>query len=194
MQYATGPTSQYGLFRSTNDGTTFAKISGSGTGLPNGAVTSLVADPSNPSRFYAAIQQSNFVGATAVYVSNDTGATWTPVFTRTSSNGLITTTGDPTTITLAAGPNGSVAIAVSDLGKTGVTPFLAGVFLSSNQGTSWNQVTAAPNVVAGGQTPVNLHIAIDPNNANIVYLTGDAYQTCSQGTYVVQRASFPSQL
>ena len=190
LQYATGPTSQYGLFRSTNDGTTFAKISGSGTGLPNGAVTSLVADPSNPSRFYAAIQQSNFVGATAVYVSNDTGATWTPVFTRTSSNGLITTTGDPTTITLAAGPNGSVAIAVSDLGKTGVTPFLAGVFLSSNQGTSWNQVTAAPNVVAGGQTPVNLHIAIDPNNANIVYLTGDAYQTCSQGTTLCSVQAF----
>jgi autotransporter-associated beta strand protein len=33
-------------------------------------------------------------------------------------------------------------------------------------------------VVAGGQTPVNLHIAIDPTNANIVYLTGDAHETC----------------
>ena len=193
MQDATGPTSQYGLFRSTNDGTTFAENSGSGTGLPNGAVTSLVADPSNLSRAYAAIRQSNFVGATAVYVSNDTGATWTPVFTRTSSNGLITTTGDPTTITLAAGPNGSVAIAVSDLGKTGVTPFLAGISVS-NQGTSWNQITAAPNVVAGGQTPINLHIAIDPNNANIVYLTGDAYQTCSPGHDIMQRPSLPSQL
>ena len=33
-------------------------------------------------------------------------------------------------------------------------------------------------MVAGGQTPVNLHIAIDPTNANIVYLTGDAHETC----------------
>ena len=190
VQDATGSTSSYGLFRSTNDGSTFTKISGSGTGLPNGAVTSLVADPGNPSRFYAAIQQSNFKGATAVYVSDDTGATWAPVFTRTSSNGLISTTGDPTSITLAAGPNGSVAIAISDLRTTGVKPFLAGVFLSSNQGSTWNQLTAAPNVVPGGQTPVNLHIAIDPNNANIVYLTGDAYQTCTQGTTLCSVQAF----
>lgn len=190
VQNATGPTLAYGLFRSTDDGTSFNKISGSGTGLPNGAVTSLVADPSNPSRFYAAVQQSSFVGQTAVYVSNDTGATWTPIFTRANSNGLITTTGDPTSITLAAGPNGSVAIAISDLGTTNVKPFLAGVFLSSNLGTTWNQITAAPNAVPGGQAPVNLHIAIDPNNANILYLTGDAYQTCTQGTSLCSVQAF----
>ena len=93
-----------------------------GSGLPAGAVTSLVADPSNPSTFYAAVKNGANKGATAVYVSHDMGATWTSVFTAANSNGAITTTGDQTVITLAAGPNGSVAVAVSDLGILARSP------------------------------------------------------------------------
>ena len=130
------------------------------------------------STFYAAVKTGANKGATGVYISHDTGATWTPIFTSANSNGIITSGGDQTVITLAAGPHGSVAIAVSDLGHGATIPSLAGVFLSSNQGGTWNQVTAAPNVVAGGQTPVNLHIAIDPTNSNIIYLSGDAHETC----------------
>ena len=167
------PTAGYGLFRSTDGGATFSLVSGSGAGLPNGAVTSLVADPNDPTTFYAAVKNGANKNATAVYVSHNTGASWTPVFTSANGTGLINTT-DATMISLAAGPGGSLAIALSDL----TTKSLAGVFLSSNQGGSWNQLTAAPNVVAGGQTPVNLHLAIDPTNKNIVYLSGDAYQTC----------------
>ena len=178
-QAAKSATAGYGLFRSTDGGATFSAVSGAGgTGLPNAAVTSLVADPNVPSTFYAAVKTGANKGATGVYISHDTGATWTPIFTSANSNGIITSGGDQTVITLAAGPHGSVAIAVSDLGHGATIPSLAGVFLSSNQGGTWNQVTAAPNVVAGGQTPVNLHIAIDPTNSNIIYLSGDAHETC----------------
>jgi autotransporter-associated beta strand protein len=171
-------TAGYGLFRSTDGGTTFSMVSGGAvSGLPTGAVTSLVADPNDPATFYAAVKNGANKSATAVYVSHNTGATWMPVFTATNSNGLISSS-DATVITLAAGPASSVAIALSDI----TTRSLAGVFLSSNQGGSWNQLTAAPNVVAGGQTPVNLHLAIDPTNKNIVYLSGDAYQTCGGPT------------
>src|SRR5665213_1185665 len=181
VQSAMTNTAGYGLFRSTADGATFTRVSGT-TGLPNGAVTSLVADPNDPARFYAAVKSSANAGSTSVYRSNDNGANWAPVFTSANSNGLISPGGDQTSITLATGPNGSVAIAISDLGRPNANPVvagsLAGVFLSGNNGTTWNQVTAAPNVVPGGQVPVNLHIAIDPTNGNIIYLTGDAYQTC----------------
>ena len=181
-QAAKSATAGYALFRSTDGGTTFSAVSGAGgSGLPNAAVTSLVADPNDAATFYAAIKTGANKGATGVYISHDTGATWTPVFASANSNGIITSSGDQTVITLAAGPNGSVAIAVSDLGHGGAAPqapSLAGVFLSSDHGTTWNQLNAAPNVVAGGQTPANLHIAIDPGNKNIVYLSGDAYQTC----------------
>jgi len=181
VQSAMTNTAGYGLFRSTDDGATFTRVSGT-NGLPNGAVTSLVADPNDPARFYAAVKSSANAGSTSVYRSNDNGANWTQVFSAAKSNGLISSAGDQTSITLAAGPNGSVAIAINDLGKPNVTPAiipsLAGVFLSGDNGANWNQVTAAPNVVPGGQAPVNLHIAIDPTNGNIIYLTGDAYQSC----------------
>jgi hypothetical protein len=50
VQSATANTAGYGLFRSTDDGATFTRVSGT-SGLPNGAVTSLVADPTNPAIF-----------------------------------------------------------------------------------------------------------------------------------------------
>jgi autotransporter-associated beta strand protein len=176
--FATSTTAGYGLFRSTDGGATFTRVSGS-SGLRNGAVTSLVADPTDPSRFYAAVKAGGNAGSTSVYMSTNNGAIWSSIFTASNSNGLISTTGDKTTITLAAGPNGSVAIAITDLGRPNVIPSLAGVFLSGDNGTNWHQLTTAPNVIPGGQSPVNLHIAIDPTNGNIVYLTGDAYQSCA---------------
>ncbi|MBR1086413.1 autotransporter domain-containing protein [Bradyrhizobium manausense] len=180
-QDALGPTAGYGLFRSVDGGATFSRITGKvGTGLPNAAVTSMVADPGDPMTIYAAVKTGANKAATAVYISHDTGATWTPIFTAANSAGIITAGGDQTTITLAAGPSGSLAIAISDLRHSPNTSFLAGVFLSGDQGGTWNRLTAAPNVVPSeGQTPVNLHLAIDPTNKNIVYLTGDAHTGCN---------------
>lgn len=48
----------YGLYRSVDGGASFALVP-AGSGLPAGPVTSLVADPANPSRFYAAITSTN---------------------------------------------------------------------------------------------------------------------------------------
>ena len=52
-------------------------------------------------------------GQTAVYKSTDGGATWAPVFAAAQSGGTITTTFQ-TTITLAAGPGGTVAVGVAN--------------------------------------------------------------------------------
>jgi autotransporter-associated beta strand protein len=175
VQAATSSTAGYGLFRSTDGGATFTNMSGAvGSGLPLGAVTSLVADPNSTTTFYAAVKNSANNARTAVYISHDSGATWTPIFIATNSNNFISSA-DPTVITLAAGPKGSVAIALSDLNNP--KAFTA-VFLSGNQGSSWNQLTSAPPVNSGdGQAPQNLHIAIDPTNKNIVYLSGDTSTT-----------------
>jgi hypothetical protein len=52
------------LYRSTNGGAGFTQISGAaGTGLPSGPVTSLVGDPTNPNRLYAAVTAPNASGA-----------------------------------------------------------------------------------------------------------------------------------
>src|SRR5262249_51447082 len=142
-----------------------------------GPVTSLVADPSNPSRFYAAVTSVATPNQTSIYMSSNGGATWSQIFTQANSNGTISSN-QQTTLTLATGPNGSIAVAVSNVSGGVFAGTFSGLFLSQDGGSSWHQLTAAPNVVPGGQTPVNLHLAIDPNNANIVYLTGDRYDTC----------------
>jgi hypothetical protein len=79
-----------GLYRSLDGGSNFKLISAlpgqsPTNGLPAGAVTSLVADPSDPSRFYVAIRNFSSLAGTAVYVSNDMGATWAPVFTSANT-------------------------------------------------------------------------------------------------------------
>jgi len=167
---------RYGLYRSVDGGASFSLVR-AGSGLPHGPVTSLAGDPADPSRFYAAITSPTNPRRTGVYISNNTGATWAPVFTAADSHGAINPFAQ-TVITLASGPDGSIAVALSNIFPALQFSAFAGLFLSKDSGATWHRLGAAPDVVPGGQTPVNLHIAIDPTNANIVYLTGDAYQTC----------------
>jgi hypothetical protein len=74
---------RFGLYRSTDGGASFTRISGApGSGLPDGGVSSIVADPVDPNRFYVGVP-SNYLntGATGpgIYKSVDGGVTWTPV-------------------------------------------------------------------------------------------------------------------
>ena len=158
------------LFRSTNGGASFAQISGvGGTGLTNGPVSSIVGDPNNPNRLYAAVTAPNAASnaTTAIFVSNDTGATWTQVFGQGQSAGTIQAA-NQTAIKIATGPGGAIAAGVVNLATGRVT----GLFWSGNSGATWTQLPT-PNLNPGGQAPVNFAIAIDPNNTNLVYVSGD---------------------
>src|SRR5215831_3047957 len=82
---------QGGVYRSADGGKTFVRISGAqGSGLPDAGVSSLIADPGNSNRFYAAVPsgypkstsdpclspfQSSREGP-GIYVSIDGGVTW----------------------------------------------------------------------------------------------------------------------
>ncbi|HXD46994.1 MAG TPA: autotransporter domain-containing protein [Pseudolabrys sp.] len=165
-----------GLYRSTDGGSTFTLESGlAGTGLPAGPVTSIVGDPANSSRLYAAVTAPDQTNAgrtsTAIYVSTDTGGTWTQVFGSAQGAGTINTS-TQTAIRLAAGPNGSLAAGVINLSTSRVI----GLFWSGNSGASWAALPT-PSLNPGNQASPNFAIAIDPNNKNIVYVSGDAYQT-----------------
>lgn len=156
-----------GLYRSTNGGATFTQIP-STSGLPTDPTTSLVGDPANSSRLYAAITSQSNHSATAIYVSNDTGATWTEVFGAAQSSGVISASANQTIIRVATGPSGELAAAVVDV----TTGTLVGLFLSQNAGTSWTSL-AVPNINPGGQGVIDVAIACDPTTAGIVYVTGD---------------------
>src|SRR5262245_47831439 len=166
------------LFRSTNGGATFTQISGAaGTGLPNGPVSSLVGDPNNPNRLFTAVTAPNAAGnaSTAIFVSNDAGATWNPVFGAAQSGGTIQGNSQ-TVIKIATGPGGAIAAGVVDLATRRVT----GLFWSGNSGATWTPLPlpAPPlNNNFGPQAPVNFAIAIDPNNPNLVYVSGDRIAT-----------------
>lgn len=160
-----------GLYRSTDGGATFNLVSGApGSGLPNGPISSMVGDPNDPNKLYAAVTAGDTSGAakasTAIYVSNNDGQSWNRVFSSTSSGGTINTT-DQTVIKLAAGPNRSIAAGVIDL-KTGA---LVGLFWFDSTHL-WQSLTV-PNINSGGQAPVNFAIAIDPKQSNLVYVSGD---------------------
>jgi hypothetical protein len=79
----------YGLYRSVNGGQSFGLVSGSGTGLPAGPVTALVADPQNASNcgaqqsctFYASITSKDTpsaAGVTSVVTPGRAGLPYSP--------------------------------------------------------------------------------------------------------------------
>jgi autotransporter-associated beta strand protein len=185
----------FGLYRSAN-GQPFSLVSG---GLPGGPVTALVADPQNSRTcgtqstctFYASVTSASTPSATGVYASHDSGQSWTPVFTSATA-----VSGGPNVITgattfqlvpkLAAGPNGSVAIAIARLEPSSsdsscVQPNcngqqLTGLYLSQNGGSTWSAL-AVPDTNKGvKQAAVNLAVAIDRTNTSIVYVTGDGIE------------------
>jgi len=165
------------LYRSTDGGTSFGKISGMGTGLPDGPISSIAGDPTNKDRLYAAVTAPNASGpakeSTAIYVSDNNGATWTPTFGAAQSGGTIQTA-TQTVIKIATGPGGSIAAGVVNLSTRQVT----GLFWSGNSGATWTQLLPTPALNDGvKQAPLNFAIAIDPTNKHLVYVAGDGIPT-----------------
>jgi autotransporter-associated beta strand protein len=159
-----------GLYRSTDGGATFTLISGAvGSGLPTGPVTSITGDPNNTNRLFAAVSSPNAAtnAQTALFVSNDAGATWMQLFGAAQSGGTISAASQ-TVLKVASAPGGALAVGVVSLASNTVT----GLFWSGNSGTSWTPLTV-PNLNPGAQAPINFAIAIDPNNKNLVYVSGD---------------------
>ena len=178
-----------GIFRSTDGGASFARISSGdpnslGTnGLPGGRAWDMVEDPTNSAVLYVAIRDA--AANNGVYKSVDTGATWTRVSDATMQTHN-TDTGSFSTVNIemAVGSSGEVYAAfMASNGR------LSGLFRSGNGGANWVQLdTPSTNEngsniglqprekdydVAGGQGAIHFSILADPTNPNVVYLGGD---------------------
>jgi hypothetical protein len=153
-----------GVYRSTNGGNSFVRVSGS-AGLPDAGVSSLVADPTHSTRLYAAVPALFPSGASAgVFRSDDAGVTWTPV--NTGLTGL----GDSLRILLSVGRNTGVVYAMV-IDSNGVA---TGIFRSADHGASWTALgVPAPTIHPGFQGIVHGAIEADPVNTNLVYVSGD---------------------
>jgi hypothetical protein len=153
-----------GVYRSTNGGASFTRVSGS-AGLPDGGVSNLIADPTNPMRFYAGVPSFFGAGAGAgVYRSDDGGVTWNLVAT-----GM---TGQGTTRRILLSVGRSTGIVYAMLINNGDK--LGGLFRSANAGASWSPIGAPPmDIFPGAQGILHGAIVADPMAPNIVYVAGD---------------------
>jgi hypothetical protein len=129
-------------------------------------VSSLVADPSNPNRFYAGVPTTPFgpTGLEGVYRSDDGGVTWTAV--NTGLTGLSTSF----RILLSVHSNQSNAVyaAIADRDS------LLGMFRSTNFGKSWTAMGVPdPPIFPGSQLLFHGAIAADPSDPNVVFVSGD---------------------
>ena len=191
----------YGLYLSSNGGQSFMRVQ-AGQGLPAGPVTALVADPQNSGNcaaqqtctFYAAVTTAT-PSATGVYVSHNSGQSWSAAFT-----GVTAVSGGTNIITnanpdfqlvpkLAAGPNGSLAIAIAEIQPKppdGDGEQLRALYLSQNGGASWSKLATPATNKGVMAAAVNLAVAIDPKNTSIVYVTGDAATDGTVAAFRVQ--------
>lgn len=142
-----------GLFRSKDNGATWDTV------LNLGAVFDLVGDPSDPKRFYAAVQGQG------IFLSADSGEKWEKVSDNNADLQTAITTVN----------NSNTEMAVSD-GRIYVAVLRGGqpvqIAYSDSQGDKWILVDAPP-VNLGGQGDIHFSVAVDPKNKDIVYIGGD---------------------
>jgi len=153
-----------GIFRSADAGQTWTPVLGGNFG------TAVMFDPANGNIAYAALGSASG-GTAGVYKSINGGASWTAV------NGSGSTTlnhgSEAGRIVLAMAPSAPSTIyaSIQNTSNSG----LLGVWKTTNGGSSWNQLTAAPNYCTPQCWYDNV-MAVQPNNPDVVY-AGGAYTT-----------------
>ncbi len=189
------PLALRGVFRSTNAtaaaaSVTFSKLivntDGSldvpGTG--NTSIFDMVLEPGTPNNLLVSTSGTTLGGA--IYRSTNALAA-TPTFTQTlfpGFNGLvmklaINKVGAVVTVYVSTNETSGVA-ACSSIGQAGR------LRKSTDGGVTWSTPLLAAEGYCGGQCVYDNPVGVDPNNANIVYLGGNARGTCQD---VLQRSS-----
>jgi surface protein len=181
----------YGVFRSTNNGTTFTQISD----IPQGRAADMVVDPSNPTTIYVAIY--NFAvplsggGRGGIYKSTDTGETWSKVSTQEIDTAIPANTRN---IKLATSISGRVYVAIATSTTTNAGQ-LSAIFSSQDSGSSWSELSLPTTtettqdgtqvelgIHPGGQGYVHFSFEADPTNPDILYIGGDRQPSAFGGT------------
>lgn len=174
------PETGYGLFVSTDTGSSFALQPTGGAGqLGAGPVSSLAVDPETPTTIYAAVSAVTFGNYqdTALYKSVNGGTSWVSIFGESESGGFINPSAN-TAMKVATGPAGSIAVlAIEEF------PSDQAVFLSLDSGNTWTQLDIN-SISSEIQANTNKSaVAIDPINPNVVYISGSTTPTDLNGGF-----------
>ena len=167
-----------GIYRSTNGGTTWTKIT---SGLFNLPGTGVVFDPTNGNNVFAALGYVFGNANNGVYKSTNAGLTWTASLTAgTAPAGRIA-------IALAPSSPTTVYTTIASTANDSTNGSLLGMYKTTNGGTGWTQLTAAPNF-CNPQCWYDMAIAVSPSNANVVYGVG-VYQYATNSPTTVVRST-----
>jgi hypothetical protein len=155
-----------GLFRSTNAASgspTFSRLTVATDNGGNLSATDIEFEPGNPSTVLTTIRGTSVAGSGGVYRSTN-ALDAVPVFTRTLA-------------TISATVLNRAEIAINKVGGVvtvySVTADSSGTLKRSiDGGQTWSAALANATGFCGGQCNYDMPIAVDPTDANIVYLGG----------------------
>lgn len=176
-----------GVYRSTNAASanaTFQRLNTATANSGNRSATDVEFEPGNPNVLWATIVGFSTAGDGGVYRTTNALAA-TPVFSQVLAAGSTTATA-------------RVELAINKVGTT-VTAYAATtdgsgtVKRTTNNGGTWTTLTAA-NGFCGTQCFYDMPVAVDPNNAAVLYVGGNADGTSTailkKSTNATATASF----
>ncbi|HTC21750.1 MAG TPA: hypothetical protein VK859_12925, partial [bacterium] len=169
---------RFGLYRSTNSGTTWTKVTTvtSGTALGNNGFQDLTYD-SSTATYYAA------VNGTGVYKSTNQGASWAQTTTPFAS-GTAVSAANFTRVCVAARAGKLWCLMVAgNVLSTPVTATDTGLSESDDGGNTWSAVSLA-NTLASGlwyQAGYDLYVAAPPNSTTVLIANIDVWGATPNG-------------
>jgi Ca2+-binding RTX toxin-like protein len=154
-----------GLFRSTDGGATWTRISAApGSGLPGSGIDELIEDRQNPNRLYATATR------TGVFRSDNLGLTWVNVSQNDPGPGrLAETMPVANAARMSTSSDGRAYIAVVS-GPDLDSPVTL-VEFTTDGGAHWTAMEQ-PGVIARGDPFFHFAIGADPTSSNFVYIEG----------------------
>ena len=162
-------TSSRGLYRSmnaTSANATFQKVTlNTAGGITNRSVTDMEFEPGNPNTMLATVVGFSTVNDGGVYRSTNALAP-TPTFTQTLSAGTTTATARVELAVNKIGNAVTVYAATSDSNGT--------VKRSLDGGQTWSAAFTNATGFCGTQCTYDMPIAVDPTDANVLYIGGNA--------------------
>ncbi|HKG13027.1 MAG TPA: carboxypeptidase regulatory-like domain-containing protein [Pyrinomonadaceae bacterium] len=176
-----------GVYRSTNAtsaNATFQLLNAATANAGNRSATDIEFEPGNPNVLWATVVGFSTAGDGGVYRTANVLAA-TPTFTQVLATGTASATARTELAINKVGTTVTVYAAITDGSGT--------VKRTTTNGGTWTTLTAA-NGFCGGQCFYDMPIAVDPNNAAVLYIGGNADGTSTailkKSTNATATASF----
>jgi hypothetical protein len=179
-----------GVYRSDTGGTSWTRLSGGASGLPDSGVTDLVENPNNANQFFAATSNSVAGANAGVYELDVTGGNtnWANVTNNIVAGDLSSSL----RIELAISPASANPVWASIINPGG---FYQRVYRGVASGATINWapvgpvsfgVNQPPDLYFGNQGGLHGAIAADPSDGTLVYLSGDTTGTDGNAGYIAR--------